>query len=58
MSGKDDPEHYADPECPGCAGGDNAPAFVYWRCPVCDSEWEEEMLDPQVIDDRDTDDAG
>ena len=41
----------ADPECEGCGGGDKVPAFGYWRCPVCDAEWPNEELDPQVIDD-------
>jgi len=48
-------ETYADPDCEGCGGGDKVPPFVYWRCPVCDSEWEDEMLDPRVIDEKDSD---
>jgi hypothetical protein len=46
-----DPDDLADPDCPGCRGGDKVPAFEYWRCPVCDAEWLEEDLDPQLIED-------
>ena len=36
----DDEAEMADPDCPGCRGGDKVPAEVdYWRCPVCDTEW-------------------
>jgi hypothetical protein len=47
----DDPEKFADPDCPGCQGGDKAPAWGYWRCPVCDAEWEDEDSDIEVIED-------
>lgn len=44
------PQDEADPDCEGCGGGDKVPAFEYWRCPVCDTEWPEDELDPQVIE--------
>ena len=34
------PDDFADPNCPGCRGGDKVPAHEpVWRCPVCDAEW-------------------
>lgn len=32
-----------EPEpCEGCGDGDKVPATGYWKCPVCDAEWEDE----------------
>lgn len=28
--------------CPGCGDGDIVPETGYFRCPVCDAEWDEE----------------
>lgn len=36
----DDEEEY----CEGCGDGDFVPQFGYFRCPVCDAEWD----DPEV----------
>lgn len=37
-----------DEVCEGCGDGDKVPATGYWRCPVCDSEWDD--LPPGIID--------
>jgi len=36
----EDANRYADPDCPGCRGGDAVPADAeYFLCPVCNAEW-------------------
>lgn len=33
-------DEYADPDCPGCGGGDKWPVGEQeWRCPICYSEY-------------------
>ena len=51
-----DPEKFADPDCPGCPGcpgcrgGDKVPAFEHFCCPVCNAEWPDEERDPLMIE--------
>lgn len=38
MIAGNDIDDYAEP-CEHCGDGDPVPAKGYWRCPVCDAEW-------------------
>ncbi len=33
------PADQADERCDHCGEGDPVPAKGYWKCPVCDAEW-------------------
>lgn len=36
--------NYDDP-CEGCGDGDKVPARGYWKCPICDAEWQDNSID-------------
>jgi len=36
--------------CPNCGDGDAVPDQGYWRCPVCDAEWNQDDEDDAPVD--------
>lgn len=40
-----DPDLPEDDRCGHCGEGDPVPAKGYWRCPVCDAEWNQDEED-------------
>lgn len=52
ICGPDDPVFLDDDACEHCGDGDPVLAKGYWRCPVCDAEWNQDDEDEEPSDDR------